>query len=157
MTITEQTASTFLVQRRQMRWMIGLIWHRRLHITLPAGGHQEPGETIAETAVREEARVRCRLLPLPLPTRFPHRTMAAPWWIAEVPAGPDNYTDALHVHRDHVFVAERDGDYSDDAESDVQWFDAEALADADDVSEDSRIQGVQILAILQRHAEQSND
>ncbi|WP_052120460.1 NUDIX domain-containing protein [Amycolatopsis sp. MJM2582] len=159
-TITEQTASTFLVQRRQMRWMIGLIWHHRLHITLPAGGHQEPGETIAETAareVREEAGVRCRLLPLPLPNRFPHRTMATPWWIAEVPAGPDNHTNTLHVHRDHVFVAEPDGDYSDDAESEAQWFDAEELADADGVSEDSRIQGVQILAILQRHAEQGRD
>ncbi|UUV32303.1 NUDIX domain-containing protein [Amycolatopsis roodepoortensis] len=156
MTITEQTASTFLVQRRQMRWFIGLVWHHRLHITLPAGGHQEPGETIGETAVREvreEAGVRCRLLPLPLPTRFPHRTIGTPWWIAEVPAGPDNHTDTLHVHCDHVFVAEPDGDYSGDAESEVQWFNADELAHADGISEDSRIQGLEILAILQQHAD----
>ncbi|MFI7121978.1 NUDIX domain-containing protein [Amycolatopsis sp. NPDC049868] len=156
MTIIEQTASTFLVQRKEMRWLIGLAWHHRLEITLPAGGHQEPGETIAETAVREvleEAGVRCRLLPLPLPSRFPQRLIGVPWWIADVPAGPDNHTGAPHVHRDHVFVAEPDGDYSDDAESEVQWFTAEDLAHADGVSEDSRIQGMEILAILQRHAE----
>lgn len=160
MTITEQTASTFLVQCRQMRWMIGLIWHHRLHITLPAGGHQEPGESIGETAVREvreEAGVRCRLLPLPLPASFPHHTIAAPWWIAEVPAGPDNHTGVPHVHRDHVYVAEPDGDYSGDAESAVQWFNAEELAHADGVSDDSRIQGIEILTILQRHVEQDTD
>ncbi|WP_158634406.1 NUDIX domain-containing protein [Amycolatopsis sp. WAC 01375] len=160
MTITEQTASTFLVQHRENRWLIGLVWHHRLEITLPAGGHQEPGETIAETAVREvreEVGVQCRLLALPLPHRFPHPTIPAPWWIADVPAGPDNHTDAHHVHRDHVYVAEPYGDYSDDAESVVQWFAADELAHADGVSEDSRIQAMEIIAILQRHAESDNN
>ncbi|RSN60661.1 NUDIX hydrolase [Amycolatopsis sp. WAC 04182] len=155
MTVTERTASTFLVQRQEDQWLIGLIWHRRLHITLPTGGHQEYGESIAETAVREvleEAGVRCTLMPLPLPARFPHKLNGAPWWIADVPAGPDNHTNEPHIHRDHVFVAAPDSDYSDTAESEVLWFTWNELADAREVSEDSRIQGLEILAILQRQS-----
>ncbi|WP_051173885.1 NUDIX domain-containing protein [Amycolatopsis orientalis] len=158
MTITEQTASTFLVRHQETRWLIGLVWHTRLKIMLPTGGHREPAETIGETAVREvfeEAGVRCTLMPLPLPALFPHEQVASPWWIADIPAGPDNHTGAQHMHRDHVFVAEPHGDYSGEAECEVRWFSRDELATASQISEDSRIQGLEILAILQRQSEQA--
>ncbi|MFI0487031.1 NUDIX domain-containing protein [Actinomadura sp. 9N215] len=74
---------------------------------MPTGGHQENGETTEHTALREgreEAGARARLLPLPLPSAFPHPVLTAPWWIMDVPAAPDNQTGEPHLHRDHVFV-----------------------------------------------------
>lgn len=157
MTVIEMTASTFLVRRDRDQWQLGLAWHRRMGGWLPTGGHQDAGETIEETALREareEAGVDAQLLALPLPDGFPHPVVAGPWWIVEVPAGPDNHTPAPHVHRDHVFVGEVDvAAPVADCECEVAWFSRDELAQAAGVSEDSRLQGLQVLAHLQQVAQ----
>lgn len=152
--IREATASTFLVRRDGPQMEIALAWHPRLEGWLPAGGHVENGETEAETALRETAEetgLQARLVPLPLPASFPHRIVPGPWWTVEVPACPDNHTPVEHLHLDHVFVAEVDSHAPGAiAECEVRWFTEAELAQDPDVSEDSRVQGLQILAHLQR-------
>lgn len=152
--IKEATASTFLVRREGPQMLIALAWHPRLEGWLPAGGHVEDGETEAEAALREvaeETGLRGRLLPLPLPASFPHLAVPGPWWTVEIPACPDNHTRVEHLHIDHVFVAEVASVDSDaTAECDIRWFTEAELAQEPDVSEDSRIQGLQILDHLQR-------
>ncbi len=154
MTVMEMTASTFLVGHDGDRWRLGLAWHRRLGGWLPTGGHQDDDETVEQTAVREareEAGVEAQLLSLPLPNSFPHPAVAAPWWIVDVPADPDNHTPTLHVHRDHVFVGVVDlAAPVTDCESAVAWFTREELARAAEVAEDSRLQGLQVLTHLEQ-------
>lgn len=150
--ITEMTASTFLVHRDHDHWRLGLVWHQRLGAWLPTGGHQEGNETIEETALREaheEAGARVRLLPLPLPNAFPHQVLTSPWWIVDVPAAPDNHTPAPHEHRDHVFVGKVDITAPlAPCETEIRWFSQDELASTEGVSEDSRMQGVQVLTYL---------
>lgn len=141
-----------MVRRDHDQWQLGLVWHRRLGAWLPTGGHQENCETIEDTAVREareEAGLHVQLVPLPLPGTFPHPVLATPWWIMDVPAAPDNHTPAPHLHRDHVFVGEvTTAAPAAHGECELHWFTRGTLCQAADVSEDSRMQGMQVLACL---------
>jgi 8-oxo-dGTP pyrophosphatase MutT (NUDIX family) len=59
--VREWTVATFVVHRGRVL----LLYHRKLGLWLPPGGHVEPGELPDEAAVREvleETGVRCRLV-----------------------------------------------------------------------------------------------
>ena len=61
----------------------------------------------------------------------------------------DNHTPVEHIHLDHVFVAEVDpADPATDAECQVRWFAVDELAHDSRVAHDSRMQGLQVLALL---------
>ncbi|MGH8628447.1 MAG: hypothetical protein ACREYC_25335 [Gammaproteobacteria bacterium] len=97
----------------------------------------------------EEAGLRARLASLPLPETFPHQPVPGAWWTVEMPACADNHTPVEHVHVDHAFVAEMDSaDPVAHAQCPVRWFTDEKLAHDPDVAEDSRLQALQVLALL---------
>jgi ADP-ribose pyrophosphatase YjhB (NUDIX family) len=150
--VREATASTVLVRRDGSGWLVALAWHPRMGGWLPTGGHVEDGETPAQTARREaleETGMRVRLLSLPLPRGFPHRPVAAPWWIVEMPACADSHTGVEHIHVDHVFVGAVDADDAvGAAECRVRWFTEDEVASDPEVADDSRLQALQVLALL---------
>ena len=156
--ITEPTSSVLILRREAARgWLAALVWHPRLECWLPAGGHVEPGETPAQAAVREtleETGLDVALVPDPAtlaPAAFPHRLVPAPWLVAEVPASPDSYTAARHVHIDHVFVAIAElSTPVREPEHEVRWFRAAELATAAGISEDSRLLASALLARADR-------
>lgn len=146
--IKEATASAFLFRQGEDGvWRTALVWHPRMELWVPAGGHVEVDESTAEAALREvleETGFRAELLSgpsLPLPAGFPHTAVAAPWWVVEMRAGADNHTREAHVHLDHVFVAvvERAAP-SQQPVHEVRWFTEQEVAETAGLSEDSRLQ-----------------
>lgn len=107
------TASVFLFAHRGGSWHIGLIHHPRLHRWMLPGGHLEPQENPAETALREvheETGFTARLVA----THVDGLTDAVagvpvPVWIAEqaVPAEPRH--PHPHIHVDYLYVAVASG------------------------------------------------
>lgn len=128
------TASVFLFARQDDGWRIGLIHHPRLHRWMLPGGHVEPHENPAETAlreVREETGWTAQLVT----THICGLTAATPGvpvpvWIAEphVPAEPRH--PHPHIHVDHLYVAVASGHQPDaTAELRFGWFSQSGLAD----------------------------
>jgi 8-oxo-dGTP pyrophosphatase MutT (NUDIX family) len=110
--IREATAGAFVFARIDAEWKLGLIEHPRLGRLMIPGGHVEDDEHCAQAAVREvaeETGLRVSLLAapvaVPLPSGYPHRAVAAPWWITELDVPADNHTAEPHVHIDHQYVA----------------------------------------------------
>ena len=109
--IKEATATVFVFGLVEGRYCLGLVFHPRLGVWIPPGGHVEPDETPAEAAVREvteETGLRATLLPPRserYPDGYPHTPVSPPWWTVEIPVGPDRHTGADHVHIDHQYVA----------------------------------------------------
>jgi 8-oxo-dGTP pyrophosphatase MutT (NUDIX family) len=107
----EATATVFLFGLVGGEYRLGLVFHPRLAVWIPPGGHVEPDETPAEGALREvteETGLSAALLPpphQPLPDGYPFVPMSPPWWTVQIPVGPDRHTAAEHVHVDHQFVA----------------------------------------------------
>ncbi|MFD8749452.1 NUDIX domain-containing protein [Kitasatospora sp. NPDC059577] len=154
--IKESTASAFVFRTNGDGVpRAALVWHPRLELWLPAGGHVEADESAAEAALREvgeETGLRAELLPgpsLPLPAGFPHSAVPAPWWVVEMDACADNHTREQHVHIDHVFVAQvHDGTVDQGAVHEVRWFTEQEIAEVEGLSEDSRLQVKQLLAMI---------
>lgn len=109
--VKEATATVFLFGLVEGEFRLGLVFHPRLGVWIPPGGHVEPDETIAEGALREVAEETgldaVLLAPThqPLPAGYPYPPVSPPWWIVEIPVGPDRHTSASHVHVDHQYVA----------------------------------------------------
>jgi 8-oxo-dGTP pyrophosphatase MutT (NUDIX family) len=109
--VKEATATVFLFGLVAGEYRLGLIFHPRLGVWIPPGGHVEPDETTAEGALREvveETGLDAVLLPPrhePLPPGYPYRPVPPPWWTVEIPVGPDRHTPTPHVHVDHQYVA----------------------------------------------------
>jgi ADP-ribose pyrophosphatase YjhB (NUDIX family) len=113
-----------------------------------------PDETPAQAGIREvleETGLDVTLVPgpsAPLPARFPHRAVPAPWLVAEVPASPDRHTGERHLHVDHVYVATADSPLPvRHPEHEVRWFTPAEIATTPDVSEDSRVLATRLLAL----------
>ncbi|GAA0903348.1 NUDIX domain-containing protein [Virgisporangium aurantiacum] len=127
------TASVFLFARQDDDWRIGLIHHTRLHRWMLPGGHVEPHENPAETAVRETREETGWTTQL-VTTHSNGLTAAAlgvpmPVWITEpcVPAEP-RYPHP-HIHVDHLYVAVAIGNQPDTpAELRFGWFSQDNLA-----------------------------
>lgn len=109
--VKESTATVFLFGSVGGEYRLGLVYHPRLEVWIPPGGHVEPDETTAEAALREvgeETGLEAVLLPpahLALPDGYPYPAVPPPWWTVEIPVGPDRHTPTPHVHVDHQFVA----------------------------------------------------
>lgn len=137
MTVKHATAGAFVFSHFDGRWRLGLIEHPRLARHMIMGGHVEAFETQAEAAVREVAEEsglrKVRLLDAPtpgLPFGFPHRAVAAPWWITEQHVPADNHLAEPHVHVDHQYVAVvEDPTPGADAVHRFGWFGQAELAD----------------------------
>lgn len=109
--VKEATATVFLFGLVEGEFRLGLVFHPRLGVWIPPGGHVEPDETTAEGALREvaeETGLVAALLPpphQPLPAGYPYPPVPPPWWIVEIPVGADRHTPAPHTHVDHQYVA----------------------------------------------------
>jgi 8-oxo-dGTP pyrophosphatase MutT (NUDIX family) len=109
--VKEPTATVFVFGLIEGEYRLGVVFHPRLAVWIPPGGHVEPDETPAEAALREvaeEAGLTATLVPpthLTLPPGYPYQPVPPPWWTVEIPVGPDRHTPADHVHIDHQYVA----------------------------------------------------
>ncbi len=155
--VVELTSSTFLLRWQDGGWTVGLVWHDRLRCWLPAGGHHEPGESVADAAVREvweETGLRALLVPgpsAPVPPGFPHPIEPAPWWTCRGRASADGHTAAEHVHVDHVYLALAEELAPEPAfvpDHRLDWFGADELGTAPDISQDSRLLAMLLLELL---------
>ncbi len=127
------TASTFLFTRQHGGWRIGLIHHPRLHRWMLPGGHVEPQEHPAETAlreVREETGWAAHLVN----THFGGLTDAVPGvpvpvCIVEQHVPPESRHPHPHIHVDHLYVAVASGAAPATApELRFDWFALDELA-----------------------------
>lgn len=159
--VKEPTASVFVFHHGpDGRWRCALVWHPRLGAWLPAGGHVERDENAAEAALREvteETGLTARLVPgpcVPLPARFPHPAVAAPWWIVEMAAGADGHTPIHHAHIDHIFLAIADtADTMRPPEHAVRWFTAQQIIRTPAIAEDSRLQAKELFSRIDEVAD----
>jgi 8-oxo-dGTP pyrophosphatase MutT (NUDIX family) len=109
--IKEATATVFVFGQIEGEYRLGLVFHPRLSVWIPPGGHVEPDETTAEAALREvaeETGLEAELLPpphQPLPPGYPYEPVPPAWWTVEIPVGPDRHTPEPHIHVDHQYVA----------------------------------------------------
>jgi len=153
MVIKELTSSTFVFRREAGTWLTALVWHPRLECWLPNGGHVESTENIAEAAIREareETGLDVQLLPgpaVPAPAGYPHQVLCAPWWITEMGASPDSHTASRHVHVDHVFAAlALSNQPATTPAHTVRWFSRADITEEPGISQDSRLQVLELLA-----------
>ncbi|MFD7236826.1 NUDIX domain-containing protein [Streptomyces syringium] len=151
-----RTASVYLCARFGAAWRMGVVAHSRLGGEMAPGGHVKPGESPAQTALREcfkETGYRARLLPpigLPLPADYPHpvsgqvadSSNAGPWWVVIMPATADSRHADQHLHVDHIHVAVIDRPYGPRTSSEhpFRWITADDLAGLDTPA-DTRILG----------------
>jgi ADP-ribose pyrophosphatase YjhB (NUDIX family) len=93
------TVATFVIHQAKVL----LLWHEKLQMWLPPGGHVEPNELPDEAAVREvleETGIRVELLSQPTLPPFPGvRSLARPEAIQLEQIGPN------HEHIDLVYFA----------------------------------------------------
>jgi 8-oxo-dGTP pyrophosphatase MutT (NUDIX family) len=97
------TVATFVVAGDRVL----LLFHRKLQMWLPPGGHIEPNELPDEAAVREvleEAGIAVRLLPEIVPMPSGPLPLARPEGIQLERIGPD------HEHIDLIYFAVPEGD-----------------------------------------------
>jgi 8-oxo-dGTP pyrophosphatase MutT (NUDIX family) len=145
--VKESTATTFVFNRGPGGgWRTALVLHPRLGDWMPPGGHVEDDENAAEAALREvaeETGLAVELVPAamaPLPARFPHATVAQPWWITEMRARADSHTPSSHIHVDHVFLAvARTTTPTQPPAHEVRWLTEEEAGAEPGIAEDSRL------------------
>lgn len=142
------TASVFLFTRHPDGWRIGLIRHPRLHRWMLPGGHVEPDENPAETAVREVLEETGSVSQL-VNTHTDDLTAAIPGiplptWIAEQQVPADSRHPTPHIHIDHLYAAVADQTApTRTAELRFEWFKPATLPGLD-MFPDSR-RGAQLL------------
>ncbi|MGP3913002.1 NUDIX domain-containing protein [Nonomuraea sp. 10N515B] len=152
----DMTATNLVFRRSEDtgHWVTGVAYHVRLGGFLPAGGHWEDGETLAETALREtveELGCRTLIIPglssMPAPAGYPHPVCPAPWWVIDCRASADSHTPGPHRHLDHTFVSifEREVQAPETA---VDWLTRQQVKDRADLSHDSRLQLLTVFPLL---------
>ena len=152
--IKEATATVFVFGAVDGDYRLGLVFHPRLGVWIPPGGHVEPDETPAEAALREvaeEAGLAATLLPPAhesLPEGYPHRPVPPPWWTVEIAVGPDRHTAADHVHIDHQFVALATSGAPHAAGHPFRWCAEADLSEPDAIIADARGQATALFARL---------
>ncbi|WP_344651515.1 NUDIX domain-containing protein [Cryptosporangium japonicum] len=152
--IKEATATVFTFGLVDGRYCLGLVFHPRLGVWIPPGGHVEPDETPAEAALREvaeETGLTATLLPPHherYPDGYPHRPVSPPWWTVEIPVGPDRHTDADHVHVDHQFVALAASGTAGTTDHPFVWRTEADLSEPDAIIADARGQAKLLFARL---------
>lgn len=116
--------ATFVVQRGHVL----LLFHRKLRLWLPPGGHVDPDELPDEAAVREvweEAGIRCELVgERGVEVEYP-RQLVRPAGIQLERIGPDHeHVDLIYFARPLDGLAEPTGDGEGDA---VAWYPLDSL------------------------------
>lgn len=136
------TATTFVVD--QYRTL--LLFHRKLRMWLPPGGHIDPHELPHDAAVREvreETGLAVRLSSTATVLGHVH-VLPQPYCILLEDITPD------HQHIDLIYFATVVGGTLNPSLREtmgVRWVDADALA-ADDIAEDIRVLGRAAIAAL---------
>ncbi|WP_084740196.1 NUDIX domain-containing protein [Cryptosporangium aurantiacum] len=142
--VKEATATVFVFGLVEGRYCLGLVFHPRLGVWIPPGGHVEPDETAAEAALREvteETGLTAALLPPPhekLPDGYPHTPVSPPWWTVEIAVGPDRHTPADHVHVDHQYVALAASSVPAETDHPFVWRTEADLSEPDAIIADAR-------------------
>ncbi|WP_205752751.1 NUDIX domain-containing protein [Cryptosporangium phraense] len=150
--IKEPTATVFVFGLVEGRYCLGLVFHPRLGVWIPPGGHIEPDETAAEGALREvteETGLTATLLPPPhprLPDGYPYRAVSPPWWTVEIPVGPDAHTGEDHVHVDHQYVALAHSGRPDETAHPFVWRTEADLSEPEAIIPDARGQANALFA-----------
>lgn len=106
------TAGAFLFHHdAELGWRTGLIRHPVFDKWMQPGGHVEPDENPAETALREVAeetgltKVSLWQPHAPAPTGTSDPIVPLPYWIMEHRLDGDNQLAQPHVHIDYKYVA----------------------------------------------------
>ncbi|MFF6772728.1 DUF6624 domain-containing protein [Streptomyces sp. NPDC012637] len=154
--VVHDTASCYAFARFGRRWRLCVTEHPRLGGELVPGGHAEAGEDALATAVREvleETGHRVRLLPPPLPERYPHPATPSVWHVVSMPAAADSRCDQRHVHRDHIAVGVVDRPFAlyGTPEHTVHWVERSAL-DRLSLPEDTRVLAGELFEMIDRVA-----
>ena len=115
-----------------------LLWHKKLNVWLPPGGHTEDNETPQETAVREtleETGFHVRIInaeSVELITDSNTKEMPKPIAIMYEEV---RYEKGEHEHFDMVYLAELDGNESSSVanheKTELRWFREEELSSLD--------------------------
>jgi 8-oxo-dGTP pyrophosphatase MutT (NUDIX family) len=130
------TASVYVLATSRNGRKLALIRHPRFGKWMVPGGHVEPDENPAQTAireVREETGLEIRLLP-PVAARLPVEVsdpaVPLPYWIVEehIPADRD---PRPHIHVDHLYVAVPTGVVRAYENLGVTWHTADQLTALD--------------------------
>ncbi|MGH8904070.1 MAG: NUDIX hydrolase [Egibacteraceae bacterium] len=130
------TASVYVVAAGRNGRRLALIRHPRFGRWMVPGGHVEPDENPAQTAVREvreEAGLEIQLLPpaaAPLPAEVTDPAVPLPYWIVEERI-PGDRDPRPHIHVDHLYVAFLTGVIRAHEDLDVAWHTADQLATLD--------------------------
>ena len=137
------TATTFIVDNHQTL----LLWHRKLHMWLPPGGHIDPHELPHLAAIREvfeETGLHIALQTEPTPmgnvTLLPQ-----PYCMLLEPIGPD------HEHIDLIYFGRVIGGTLNPSvreSAGVRWVDHAALDDSA-IAEDIRVLGRAAIAFFE--------
>lgn len=129
--IKHATASVFVFDHRDGDWRLGLVQHPRLGRWMVPGGHVEPHENPAETALREVAeetgQTALLLLPATPPPALDDLVVPLPFLLVEELVPPDR-EPTEHIHLDHLYMALA-ADPIGPAELPVRWCRADELAD----------------------------
>ena len=117
------TASAYVVNDQKVL----LHYHKKVRLVLPPGGHIEPNETPAESAIREvkeETGLKVKIIPLQTdPTYISPRTTPTPRLIQIEDI--DDPVDGQHEHIDFIFYCIPDGSVG--KSSGWYWFSLEDL------------------------------
>ncbi|MGH8896994.1 MAG: NUDIX hydrolase [Egibacteraceae bacterium] len=130
------TASVYVLTSGRNGRRLALVRHPRFGKWMVPGGHVEPDENPAETAireVREETGLEVRLLSPAaalLPTGVTDPAVPLPYWIVEEHV-PGDRDPRPHIHVDHLYVAVPAGTARADEDLGVTWYTADQLAALD--------------------------
>ncbi len=120
-------ATVFVVQNDRLL----LLWHNKMQMWLPPGGHIEPGELPDEAAIREvREETGLEVLLLPVEERRYNRVavLHRPFLVQLEDIAPG------HQHMDLIYLATPIGGNlccNQDEAAQLRWFDAETLADGE--------------------------